>query len=70
MTFTQWTPEQASEWRWRLLSRVRFHRRQAERAKRDLERFEADCARHGIRLIREPMRVQEDRRGRSDPQHR
>jgi hypothetical protein len=36
----------------RLLSEVRFHRHEAARAKRALDRLEADCARVGIRLIR------------------
>jgi hypothetical protein len=45
----------------RILDDVRFHRNAAKRRLRDLERLEADCARVGIRLIRQPVRAQESR---------
>lgn len=59
------TPEAALLEREQLVEQVRFHRRAATRAKRALDRLEADCARHGIRLIREPIRA----RGGRDQHH-
>lgn len=52
------TEETAQVERRRILSDVHFHRNAAKRRMRDLERLEADCARVGIRLIREPVRAQ------------
>ena len=46
------TEETAAAERARILNDVHFHRAAAKRRLRDLERLEADCARVGIRLIR------------------
>lgn len=50
------TEETAAAERRRILSDVKSLRSAARRRLRDLEQLEADCARVGIRLIREPIR--------------
>lgn len=53
------TEETAAAEKARLLSNLRHYRRAATRAKRALDRLEADCRRHGIRFVREPVRAPE-----------
>ena len=65
------TPEIAAQERARLLGDLRFHRTEAKAAKRALDRLEADCARFGIRLIREPSRpTSGEHREPQRPDHR
>ena len=59
MTVLSLTAEQAAFERERLLRDMRFHRQQAKRARIALDLLEADCARVGIRLIREPRQTHE-----------
>jgi hypothetical protein len=61
------TEETAAAERRRILAEVRFHRNAAKARLRDLERFEDDCARVGIRLIRTPARPAQGR-DTSEPQ--
>lgn len=62
------TPEAASAERDRILADVRFHRAAARRRLRDLDRLEADCARVGIRLIRQAVQSPGGQsRGRPNP---
>jgi hypothetical protein len=67
MTIRPLTRETADAERERLLAGVRYHRRLAAQRLRDLDRLEADCARVGIRLIREPKG---EPNGRPDPDNR
>lgn len=53
------TEETAAAERARILSDVRAHRRAAARRLRDLELLEAECRRHGIRLVREPHQTRQ-----------
>jgi hypothetical protein len=58
------TEETAAAERRRILTDVKFHRNAARRRLRDLEQLEVDCARVGIRLIREP--IHQTRQGETD----
>jgi hypothetical protein len=65
------TEETAAAERLRILADVKNHRNAARRRLRDLEQLEADCARVGIRLIREPVRpARESTDARTDPDSR
>lgn len=63
------TEETAAAERRQILTDVKFHRNAARRRLRDLEQLEVDCARVGIRLIREPMRGQEGQTHATRPDH-
>lgn len=68
------TPERAAERRAEILADVRELRRATRRRLRDLERLEADCARVGIRLVRQQIRPatkgEIDDASRPRPHHR
>jgi hypothetical protein len=65
------TEETAAAERRRILSEVKSLRNAARRRLRDLEQLETDCARVGIRLIREPIRAHGGRDSvRPDPHAR
>ena len=67
----QLTEEQAALERARILEDVHFHRREAKRRLRDLQRLEAICSHLGIRLVREPVRpVTGENHASADPDHR
>lgn len=54
------TEETAAAERTRLLSRLRFHRRGAAQTRRQLDYLDAQCRKHGIRLVREPVRSEKE----------
>ena len=65
------TEETAAAERRRLLNHWHDHKRAMQAAKRALDRLEAECARHGIRLIREPMQTRQgEHREPQRPDHR
>lgn len=53
------TEELAQAERRRLLGNLHFHRTEAKAAKRALDQLERDCARVGIRLVREPIQTRQ-----------
>lgn len=68
MTMASLTESEARVQRDRILADIRFHRAAARRRLRDLDRLEADCARVGIRLIRQPVQSPGGQsRGRPNP---
>lgn len=64
------TEETAAATRARLLSEHRYHRAEARRSLRELERLEETCRRHGIRLVREALRPAEGESHAANPHHR